>query len=141
MTLLASEFFNLREKRVTKEAEFLSVLKESASLLPLGFTQPWPVPYKPSTKSEKAGALPDTEMNQTHGASLSSPRQCHSSQLVFAGSCFLIITFLFSRGPWPPSSPSPPHLQQQEHGSARQAGQLSHSDPEKRNLPLSSPSC
>lgn len=105
MTLLASEFFNLREKRVTKEAE-LSVLKESASFLPLGFPQP----YKPSTKPERAGTLPDTEISQSHGASLSSLHQCHSSQLVFAGSWFffLIITFLFSQEPWPPSSPSPP---------------------------------
>lgn len=134
MTLLASEFFNLREKRVTKEAE-LSVLKESASFLPLGFPQP----YKPSTKPERAGTLPDTEISQSHGASLSSLHQCHSSQLVFAGSWVFFFNHNFSlftgaMATLEPvtSVPVTPHLQQQEHGPARQPGQLRHSDPAKR---------
>lgn len=108
MILLASELhglsFQFKRKKGHQRSRALS-FKGICILLPLGFTQPQPVLYKPSTKTEKAGTVPDLESNQMHRASLSSPCQSHSSQLVFGG-FFSNHNFLFSQGPWPPASSS-----------------------------------
>lgn len=91
-------------------------------------------------ETEKAGTLSDTESSQTQGASLSSPWQCHSSQLVFGGD-FFNHHFLLSQGPWLTTRvPVTLHLQQQEQGCARLAGS-SGIEGSKGNLPLSSLSC
>lgn len=109
---------------------------ESASFLPSGVT--WP-----SMETEKAGALSDTESSQAQAASLSSPCQCHSSQLVFGGE-FFNHHFLLSQGPWPPRAP---HSCASDSSPAAagaglcQAGRELSTEGSKGNLPLSSLSC